>query len=217
LEVRSTVPDVLATLPFDFEAVPEDTEANTMSGYLSFVGGSDERRGVRRLPSVYLLAGQLFADRDVQLVKARLILQVEIARTARRRSLYLAHACEFHGLKGLYIRDQFNRSAYRNRLRRRGVVFADDPIAEFRDGEFSVQDWGSFRPSFVIGGGETDDDGAVQRYEGLRAAFAMTAVRLGMPSTREVIEIQAALASAPMLATSDPRQLGPELENLVDD
>ena len=59
-------------------------------------------------------------------------------------------ACEVGGRKGLYGTDLFNRSAYRNKMKRLGMRFSDDPFVTFDGTEvFSSDDFDPFVPEFL--------------------------------------------------------------------
>lgn len=125
---------------------PEEAVHGTLS---IVIDGS--KRGLRKLPSLYIGRGQVFADRSVDAVVDRLMRCIRAADEGQHVPVYGLNACSFKGAHGLYGVDTFNRSKYRLNLRRAGFQFSADPYVQLTDeGTFRSEDWDEFVPRFAI-------------------------------------------------------------------
>ena len=92
----------------------------------------------------------VFADRDPALVVAGAARAARMMVSAMQRPTYVLAPCEIDGIRGLYGKDVFNRSAFRRSLRREGVSFSADQCIVLQDGVVSSEEWGEFDPRFAI-------------------------------------------------------------------
>ncbi|HYP22495.1 MAG TPA: hypothetical protein VEV43_02890 [Actinomycetota bacterium] len=144
--MRSTAPGLLGGLPGEPEA---PAGALTREGGFSLVAGTADGR-VKKLPSLYVNSIQVYAARDVSLVQAKLARAVDAFMASARVSTYMLTACEIGGRRGLFGTDFFNRSIYRQKLKRLGMTFSDDLyVMMSEDGTFYAQDRDPFVPEFV--------------------------------------------------------------------
>lgn len=134
------LPDALAEPP---AGAPRE------EGILSLVVQEPGDR-VRRLPSLYFGRAQVFAHRAVDEVLRHLARLASAITQISERPTYLVQACELDGIRGLYLRDLFNRSAFRRKLMRLGLAFVDDPVVTRAGPGFACTRWGPFQPSFAV-------------------------------------------------------------------
>jgi hypothetical protein len=105
---------------------------------------------VKKLPSLYVNNTQVYAARDVALVQEKLARAADAFMSSSRVSTYMLTACEIGGRRGLFGTDFFNRSIYRQKLKRLGMTFSDDLYVMMNeDGTFYAQDRDPFVPEFV--------------------------------------------------------------------
>lgn len=189
-------------------------DAPRQEGVLSLVvvveGGS---RGPRRLPSLYLGPGLIFADRDVGKVVDRLQQAVEMVVAGDERRTYVLHPCSLEGKHGLYGKDFFNRSGYRRRLIRTGMTFSRDPYPRFGgDGTFWCEEWGPFSPRFVILPAEGEEPSQVVEVGGALAALALASYRIGRMGPQELHDLARLSRSMRFLGAGDPEALAHALQ-----
>ncbi|HEX2195809.1 MAG TPA: hypothetical protein VHJ76_02690 [Actinomycetota bacterium] len=111
----------------------------------------DPGKKTRALPTMYHGNAQLYADRDVDKVRARLVRTIDAVLHAKERPAYLASACRIDDAYGLYAHGVYNREPYRLRAVRAGLEVSDDPYVELTpSGEFASDGWGPFRPEFIV-------------------------------------------------------------------
>jgi hypothetical protein len=144
----------------------------------------------RSLPILYWGQTAVFADRSPGVVAQRLAEMADALLHADDIARYFLHPCSLEGRIGLYGRDVFNRSGYRRRLERHGVVFASDPLARLTaDGTFYCQDWGRFSPEFVILGNDAEDPQEVAETTPALLLWDLVGRRLGRVATWELARL----------------------------
>ena len=186
-----------------FHSTPSGAPAS--EALFSVVIDGDQGGRSRRLPALYFGPSQVFADRSEDKLASRLVAMVNAVAAAPGQPTYLVNACRFGQRDGLYIRDLFNRAAYRRKLSRQGMLFADDPFVRLEaNGTFRNLDWGSITPSFVvIGPPDEEQEGAV-RTSGAMLTFLLAEHRLGPLSAPELTVLTRVLEDAVGLAADNP-------------
>ncbi|MFN2489077.1 MAG: hypothetical protein ABR529_04965 [Actinomycetota bacterium] len=186
------------------EDVP-DEEAHKHEGVLSLVIADGDKR-IRRLPQLFLGETLIFADRDLAQVGQMASRVVEALAHGDTSATYRLHGCEFEGRRGLYGHDFYNRSLFRNKLKRAGFSFASDPYVIFTErGTFENRDWGEFSPDFVIlANGEEDE---VVETSGAFLSFILSDYRLGLPERPELRRLIDALSGITAVDSVDPALL----------
>lgn len=188
--------------------MPPD-DAPRYEGIFSLVV-DDPAKKTRALPTMYHGNAQLYADRDVDKVRARLVRTIDAVLHAKERPSYLAPACRIDGRRGLYTHGVYNRDPYRLRAIRAGLEVADDPYVRLTPtGEFECDGWQPFRPDFIVvsripgpRGRETEN---VNR--GALLAFNFGILRVGDMGTMELHHLIATIKEAQLVAEEDPRRL----------
>jgi hypothetical protein len=134
---------------------------------------------VKKLPSLYVNNSQLYADRDPARVRTKLDRAIRLFSTDDPRGAYMLTACEIGGRKGLYGSDFFNRSAYRQKLRRLGMRFSGDPFVVMNpDGTFESDDFDPFEPAFLTMPRRSDSPPGVVTVEGGFLVYQLTYYRI---------------------------------------
>lgn len=131
-----------------------------------------------------------------------------MVRGAVERPTYLLQACRIEGRDGLYVRDLFNRSAYRRKLGRLGMDFAERPFVCLDSrGKWVSDDWPSFEPSyFVFASGSDDPTEVVTSTSGL-LLFQVAAYRLRAIPPSELTRLADACKPLEVIAAGDPQVL----------
>lgn len=204
LEVRSTVSGLLDSLGKLASAPPSGAERS--EGVLSIV--VQESRKPRRLPALYFGTLLLFADREVEAVVKRAQRTISALLGSQNEATFSLHAFEIDGRRGLYARDVFNRSPYRRRLMRLGVVFADDPYTRLTPrGTFKCDDWGEFTPDFMVFGYEDEDPAQVLVTKGAMVPMTAIDLRIGRVTPEQLHLLIDALHSTEALSAGDSKAL----------
>jgi hypothetical protein len=202
LELRATRSGLVSSI-----AAPEvgtDADAPRFNGTFSIVVDHSVA-GFRRLPTLYLGAAQLFADRDLDEVLKRTEAIVRSTVEAAQRATFLLTPCRVGVRTGLYGRDVFNRSIFRIKLERLGVEFATDPYVTLEeDGTFTSAEWGRVEPSFVIlnGAGATPEE--VITSEGALLTLNLATFRLGPLAAGELAALTRSVAGVRSVAAIEP-------------
>lgn len=124
-------------------------DALTREGAFNLVTGSADGR-VKKLPSLYVNTIQVFAARDIALVQTKLRRALAAFMSSAETPTYMLTACEIGGRPGLFGTDFFNRSIYRQKMKRLGMTFSDDLYVMMdEDGSFYAEDRDPFVPEFV--------------------------------------------------------------------
>ena len=129
-------------------------KATKLEGVLSLVvpepGTTRPAKG-RRLPTLYLGKAPIFAQRELSALERDLELTLQAILESRTQPIYWLQACRIDGHTCLYGGDGYNRSAYRRKLARLGMEFAEEPYVRLTErGTFSCSDWGELDPSVII-------------------------------------------------------------------
>ena len=189
---------------------PEDAFKSV--GGFSFVTDTGGGR-VKKLPSFYVNSSQMYAHRDAGVVRRKLERAVTAFQSSGERATYMLTACAIGGRKGLYGTDFFNRSAYRQKLRRRGMRFSDDPFVDFDpdDGTFSSEDFEPFRPSFVTMPRLSSVPPGVVPMKGGRLVYQMTYYRIADIGAAELATIASLAPELEAMSATDPEDLAAAL------
>ena len=144
--MRATEPGLLEGLP----GKPDPpADALTREGAFNLVTGTADGR-VKKLPSLYVNSTQVYAARDLAAVQGKLRRAVDAFTSSATTSTYMLTACEIGGRRGLYGTDFFNRSIYRQKMKRLGMTFSDDLYVMMdENGSFYAQDRDPFVPEFL--------------------------------------------------------------------
>ncbi len=188
---------------------PED--ARESPGSFSVVVDASDKR-TRSLPSLYVNNTQVYAHRDVDVVVTKLREAVDTFVRSHEQPAYMLTACELDGRRGLFGTDFYNRSAYRHRLKRLGMVFSDRLFTYF-DGEatFRADDFEPFEPSFVALGRESNRLPGVVRTKGARLLQLFTFYRIADIDAQELSALARMLPSVDGLSATEPEDLAAEL------
>lgn len=188
VEVRSNVSGLLGSLDLPY-GKPND-DGSTIEGGLSLViRDPSESRGVRRLPMVWLEAYPLFADRSLDVVKARMTLAGQTVVDAASVPTYMLYAAQLDGAWGLYGRDLFERSTYRRKLMRLGLDMSPLPFVILDENGFQSPDGDPFTPRFALLGGGDDDPDRAEWFGGALVPFTISSYRFGPAGPDEIRRI----------------------------
>lgn len=167
----------------------------------------DPRKKRRRLPTLYLRTAPVFAARELGPVTERL--SMIVATIASSTPTYLTHPVEANGKVGLYVRDIYNRSAFRRRLARLGMRFGDDPFARLTErGFFSSSDFGEFRPGFIIlDEADPEEPKKIVTTRGALIPFHFAILRFGAIPPSELSTLTRALKNTPAISAGDANVL----------
>ncbi len=204
VEVRSTVAGSLDSAPL---APRAPRKATKHEGVLSLVvpepGTSRPAKG-RRFPTLYLGKAPIFAQRELSALERDLELTLQAILESRRQPIYWLHACRIDGHICLYGGDTYNRSAYRRKLARRGVEFAEEPYVRLTErGTFACSDWGEMTPGLIIlsvSGGEPDE---IVEISGAILLGILSQARLGALGTAELRHLVRATAGVTGTSAGD--------------
>ena len=188
VEIRSTAPGSLDSAPLAMRA--PGRKATKHEGVLSLVvpepGTARPPKG-RRLPTLYLGRAPIFAQRELSALERDLELTLQAILESRRQPIYWLHACRIDGCTFLYGGDTYNRSAYRRRLARRGVEFAEEPYVRLTErGTFSCPSWGELRLDFVILGTSGGEPREIVEVSGALLLGILSPSRLGALTSSEL-------------------------------
>ena len=206
MEARSTRPGLLADLPVPWGVPPDD--APRYDGIFSLVV-DDPGKKTRSLPTMYHGNAQLYADRDVDKVRGRLVRTIEAVLHAGERPAYLSAACRIDGRSGLYVHGVYNREPYRLRAIRAGLEIADDPYVRLTpDGAFECEGWEPFRPDFIVVARVPGPRGRENENvnKGGLLAFNFGVLRVGDMGMMELHHVISAIRNAHVVAEEDPER-----------
>lgn len=208
-EVRATEPGLLEGIA----GRPEPPEgAIEYAGGFSVVTDTGDGR-VKKLPSFYVNTSQMYAHRDVAVVRAKLDRAIE-AFTITGRGAYMLTPCEIGGRKGLYGTDFFNRSAYRLKLKRLGMRFSDDPFVTFRDDSaFEASDFAPFEPTFITLPRRSDAPPGVVPTKGAMLVYQLTFYRIADIPPEELSRLVAIARTLDAMSATEPEDLVEALSN----
>ncbi len=191
---------------------PNTPDGAPRHGGIFTVASFEPNGSVRKLPGLFFGKAQMYADRDVTKLQPKLHRLIEASIEAVTGMVFLLHACEIDGRRGLYGRDILNRSAFRQKLTRAGVSFAEEPFVKLEDdGRFSSKDWGAFDAEFAIlrGWGDTTED--IARPAGAELLFDLTTFRLGRFAPVEMARLKDASTKIEAVAGLDATAVFEEL------
>ncbi|HZJ03601.1 MAG TPA: hypothetical protein VFE20_08035 [Thermoleophilia bacterium] len=205
VEIRSTAAGSLDSAPLELRA--PGRKATKHEGVLSLVvpesGTSRPAKG-RRLPTLYLGRAPIFAQRELSALERDLELTLQAILESRTQPIYWLQACRIDGHTCLYGGDAFNRSAYRRKLARLGMEFAEEPYVRLTErGTFSCSDWGELTPGIVItkaSGGEPEE---IMETSGAILLGLLSLARLGALGTAELSHLVRACAGVTGTAAGD--------------
>ncbi|MFN2589018.1 MAG: hypothetical protein ABR613_12995 [Actinomycetota bacterium] len=208
-EVRATGRGFLAGVPG--RAQPPDDGTYRHEGGFSLVTYTNGGR-VRKLPSLYVNTTQVYADRDVAVVRAQLDRAVQAFMTSAERATYMLTACEIGGRKGLYGTDFFNRSVYRRRLERLGMRFSREPFVSFHgDAAFEATDFEPFTPAFLTLPRRSDDPAEPWHLRGALLVHQLTFFRIADISPDELSSLVAVAGGLDAVGATEPEDLAAAL------
>ena len=206
--MRATAPGLLEGLP-GRAAPPEDEHKR--EGAFSLIAGTADGR-VKKLPSLYVNSTQVYAARDVSLVQTKLARAVDAFMSSATISTYMLTACEIGGRRGLYGTDFFNRSIYRQKLKRLGMTFSDDLYVMMNeDGTFYAQDRDPFVPEFVTLQKTSPPQPGVTRVTGGFLVYLLSYYRIADISADELARIVALAKEVDAMRASEPADLAAAL------
>lgn len=153
---------------------------------------------------------QLYADRDVDRVRSRLVRTIDAVLHAEERPAYLAAACRVDGRTGLFARDVYNRAPFRMRAIRAGLELSDDTYIRMTpDGEFEAEGWAPFRPEFIVAKNLPGPRGREHENvnKGALLAFLFGVLRVGDMGMKELHHVVSTIKDAEIVDEEDPVQL----------
>lgn len=202
--MRATAPGLLDGLPGETEPPPD---VLTKEGAFNLVAGTADGR-VKKLPSLYVNSTQVFAARDVALVQAKLRRTVDAFMSSGATPTYMLTACEVAGRRGLYGTDFFNRSIYRQKLKRLGMTFSDDLFVMMdADGRFYSEDREPFEPEFVALQKVSPPQPGVTRIGGGFLVYLLSYYRIADIGPEELSRIVALSRSVEAMRANEPADL----------
>lgn len=203
--MRATEPGLLGDLPGVTEP-PDDGKFRHEGGFSLVTDPAGGR--VKKLPSFYVNSSQTYAHRELAAVQHRLARAVDVFQSTAERSSYMLTACEVAGRKGLYGTDMFNRSVYRQQLKRLGMRFSDDPFVEYRpDGRFASEDFDPFDAEFVTLLRRSDNPPGIIETHGALLVHQLTFYRVSDVSPEELNRLVRFAAGVDALAATDAADL----------
>lgn len=189
---------------------PDDGSIKNVGGFSLVTDVSGGR--VKKLPSFYVNTSQLYAGRDVRRVRAKLDRAIGAFSSRDPRGTYMLTACEIAGRKGLFGTDFFNRSAYRQKLKRLGMRFSDDPFVVMNaDGTFESEDFDAFEPSFATMPLQSHARPGVVPTEGGLLVYQLTYYRIADLQPEELSRLAALAARIEALSATEPEDLAAAL------
>lgn len=206
--MRATEPGLLTGIGGRSE--PPEDELHREGAFSLVTGTADGR--VKKLPSLYVNTTQVFAARELGSVQAKLGRAVGAFTSSQRVPTYMLTACEIGGRRGLYGTDFFNRSIYRQKLKRLGMTFSDDLYVMMDgDGRFYAQDRDPFVPEFVTLQKTSPPQPGVSRVTGGFLVYLLSYYRIADIDAAELAQIAALARSIDALRASEPADLGAAL------
>lgn len=162
--------------------------------------------GARKLPVLHFGRSPLLTDRSLSRVVERLQSAVDAIVAAHDDRVYTMTPCRIGDRVGLYAKDLFERSAFRQRLARAGAEFADPAWVRLTDAGFEGA-WGRIHPDFLVTADVGDDPTTVVSTAPGFLLFATLAHRLWTPPRDELPLLRNALAGVRTVGCDDPRAL----------
>ena len=206
--VRATEPGLLDGIAGRGEP-PEDAPAK--EGGFNFVTDVSGGR-VKALPSLYVNNTQVYAARDPEAVRDKLHRAVDAFLSSDRVPTYMLTACEIGGRKGLFGTDFFNRSSYRQKMKRLGMTFSEDLYVMMdSDGAFYAEDREPFTPEFVTFPTMTPPPPSVTRVTGAYVVYRLSYYRIADIDADELSKIVALASSIEALRPTEPSELAEAL------
>ena len=170
----------------------------------------DPDKKTRALPTMYHGNAQLYADRDVDRVRERLVRTIDAVLQAQERPAYLTAACRVDGRTGLFARDVYNRAPFRLRAARAGLELSDDTYVRMTpSGEFVCEGWDPFRPEFIVVKNLPGPRGREHENvnKGALLTFLFGILRVGDMGMTELHQIVSTIKNADVVAEDDPELL----------
>lgn len=206
--MRATQPGLLEGIEGD--PAPPDG-APKREGAFSLVAGTADGR-VKKLPSLYVNSIQVYADRDLPSVQSKLRRATAAFTASQRVPTYMLTACEIGGRLGLYGTDFFNRSIYRQKLKRLGMTFSDDLYVMMRDdGSFYAEDRDPFVPEFVTLQKTSPPQPGVTRVTGGFLVYLLSYYRIADIDAPELARLVALAREVDALRANEPAELAAAL------
>ncbi|HYO61023.1 MAG TPA: hypothetical protein VEU29_03905 [Actinomycetota bacterium] len=201
--MRATEPGLLEGLPGEREPAGE----HRREGAFSLVTGTADGR-VKKLPSLYVNTTQVYGARDLSLVRSKLARAVSAFMSSPDVPTYMLTACEVGGRRGLFGADFFNRSIYRQKLKRLGMTFSDDLYVMMReDGSFYAEDRDPFVPEFLALPKTSLPQPGAHRTTGGMLVYLLTYYRIADIGPAELTRIAALARGIDALWANDPADL----------
>jgi hypothetical protein len=188
---------------------PEDSLRR--EGAFNLVAGTADGR-VKKLPSLYVNSVQVYGARDLEAVRAKLNRAVEAFTSSARVPTYMLTACEIGGRRGLYGSDFFNRSIYRQKLKRLGMTFSDDIFVMMEDdGSFYANDRDPYVPEFLTLPKTSPPQPGVTRVTGGYLVYQLSYYRIADISAPELSRLVALAKEIEALRSNEPAELAEAL------
>lgn len=160
---------------------------------------------------------QLYADRDLEKVRSRLVRTIDAVLHAEETPAYLMTACRIDGRPGLFARDVYNRAPFRIQVTRAGLELSDDTYVRMTpDGAFECEGWAPFHPEYIavknLPGPRGRESENVNK--GALLAFLFGILRVGDVGMVELHRLTSTIRTAHVVAEDDPEQLVATLRSL---
>lgn len=169
-------------------------------------GTADGR--VKKLPSLYVNTTQTYAARDLDAVRSKLRRTVDAFMSSADVSTYMLTAVEIGGRRGLYGSDFFNRSIFRQKLKRLGMTFSDDVFVMMdTGGAFYAEDREPFVPEFVTLPKTSPPQPGVHRTTGAKLVYLLTYYRIADIGPAELSRVVALAKEIDALRADEPADL----------
>jgi hypothetical protein len=212
-EVRATVgglldlPDLVSITPFSTGG----------AGLLNLVTNESARNPrTRRLPTLYLGSQPVYADRSLDALVDHLRKLLAAFRSSSEKSMYLMKACRLDGRIGVYAGEVYNRSNYIRKLGKRGIEFDGEGYLELTPrNTFRSEDYGEFRPSFMIVAMAASDQQTVALESKAMAAMTAARYRMGPMPPHEVAPLLRTISGAQLVSASTPRDVIDHLRRVL--
>lgn len=206
--MRATEPGLLTGI--DGRPEPPEGEPHREGAFSLVTGTADGR--VKKLPSLYVNTMQVFAARDRASVQSKLGRAVGAFTSSQRVPTYMLTACEIGGRRGLYGTDFFNRSIYRQKLKRLGMTFSEDLYVMMDDqGRFYAEDRDPFVPEFVTLQKTSPPQPGANRVTGGYLVYLLTYYRIADIEAPELSRLVALAKSVDALRANEPADLAEAL------
>ncbi|MDQ4125761.1 MAG: hypothetical protein M3134_09205 [Actinomycetota bacterium] len=125
---------------------------------------------------------------------------------------YMLTACEIAGRRGLYGTDFFNRSIYRQKLKRLGMTFSEDLFVMMdEDGSFYAEDRDAFEPEFVALQKTSPPQPGVTRITGGFLVYLLSYYRIADIAPPELSRLVVLSQRVDALRASEPADLADAL------